>query len=81
MHIGTMYICHTLIEVFVGVLNHRLINLYLRVWPGWGARRTQGIILVRAERPYVECDASRVTGSVFAVGVTNGREREEVPSL
>jgi hypothetical protein len=44
-------------------------------------RRTQGIILIRAERPYVQCDAARVTGSVFAVEVTNGREREDVPSL
>ena len=45
----------------VGVSNHRLVNLYLRVWPGWCPRRTQGFILVRAECPYVQSVAARVT--------------------
>ena len=30
----------------VGVSDHRLVNLYLHVWPGWCARRIQGFILV-----------------------------------
>ena len=33
--------------------DHRRVNLYLRVWLGWCARRTQGFILVRTEHPYV----------------------------
>ena len=51
-------ICHI---VFVSVLNHRLVNLYLRVWPGWCARRTQEFILVRAECPYIQCAAAHIT--------------------
>ena len=33
--------------------DHRRVNLYLRVWFGWCAQRTQWFILVRVERPYV----------------------------
>ena len=47
----------------VGVSDYRLVNLYLRVWPGWCARRRQGFILVRAECPYVQSAAARVTGT------------------
>ena len=47
----------------VDVSDHQLVNLYLRVWPGWCARRTQGFILVRAECPYVQSAAARVTGT------------------
>ena len=47
--------------------DHRRVNLYLRVWLGWCARRTQGFILVRAKRPYVQFAAARVTGTWFAV--------------
>ena len=32
-------------------LDHRRVNLYLRVWLGWCARRTQGFILVRRNVP------------------------------
>ena len=59
--------------------DHRRVNLYLRVWLGWCARRTQGFILVRAERPNVQFTAARVTDTWFAVGVTNRRERERIP--
>ena len=38
----------------------------------------QGFILVRAERPYVQFAAARVTGTWFTVGVTNRRERERI---
>ena len=47
----------------VGVSNRRLVNLCLRVWPGWCARKTQGFILVWAECPYVQFEAARVTGT------------------
>ena len=57
---------------------HRRVNLYLRVWLRWCARRTQEFILVRAERPYVQFAAARVTGTWFTVGVTNRREKESV---
>ena len=62
-------------------LDHRRVNLYLRVWLGWCARRTQGFILVRAERPYVQFAVARVTSTWFVVGVTNKRDRERIPSL
>ena len=55
----------------VGVSNYRLINLCLRIWLRWCARRTQGFILVQAERPYVQFAVARVTGIRFTVGVTN----------
>ena len=55
----------------VGVSSYRRVNLYLCVWLGWCARKTQGFILVRAEHPYVQFAAARVTGTWFAVGVTN----------
>ena len=61
--------------------DHRRVNLYLRVWLGWCARRTQGSILVWAERPYVQFAAARVTSTWFAVRVTNMQERERIPSL
>ena len=48
---------------FIGVSDHRLVNLYLRVWPGWCARMTQGFILVRVECPYVQSAAAHVTGT------------------
>ena len=38
----------------IGVLNRRLVNLCLRVWPGWCAWRTQGFILVQEECPYIQ---------------------------
>ena len=41
----------------------------MRVWLEWCTRRTQGFI------------AARVTGTWFAVGVTNRQERERIPSL
>jgi len=44
-------------------------------------RRTQGFILVRAERPYVQFAAAHVTGTWFALGVTNRQEREMISSL
>ena len=47
----------------VGVSDHQLVNLYLHVWPGWCARRTQGFILVWAECPYVQSAAAHVTGT------------------
>ena len=65
----------------VGVSSHQLVNLYLRVWFGWCARKTLGFILVWAECPYIQFGTARVTDTWFVVGVTNGREREEVPSL
>ena len=43
------------------VSNHQLVNLYLRVWPGRCAQRTQGFILVRTECPYVQSITTRVT--------------------
>ena len=55
----------------VGVFGPPTSKLYLRVWLGWYARRTQGFILVRAECPYVQFTAARVTGTWFVVGVTN----------
>ena len=61
--------------------DHRRVNLYLRVWVGWCVRRTQRFILVRTERPYVQFAAARVTGTWFAVWVTNRRERERILSL
>jgi hypothetical protein len=51
------------------------VTLCLRVWPGWCARKTQRVILVRAECPYVQSELL-VFLHWFAVGVTNGRERE-----
>jgi hypothetical protein len=46
------------------------------------AKRTRGCILVRAEYPYVQLRvAARVTCTEFVVGVTNGQERDELPSL
>jgi len=62
-------------------LDHRRLNLYLRVWLEWCAQRTQGFILVWAERPYVQFATVRVTGTWFAVGVTNRRERKRITSL
>ena len=47
----------------VGVSSRRLVNLYLRVLAGWCARSTQGFILVRAECPYVQFKAARVTNT------------------
>jgi len=68
--------------ISVSVLSdHRRVNLYLRVWLGWCARRTQGFILVQAKHPYVQFAAARVTGTWFAVGVTNRREMDMIPSL
>ena len=62
--------------------DHRRVNLYLRVWLGWCARRTQGFILVRAERPYVQFIAARITGTWFAVGgYKHVREEEDPKSL
>ena len=62
----------------VGVSDHRLVNLYLRVWPRWCARRTQGFIMVRAECPYVQfAAAARVISTKrFVVGGTNNQERD-----
>jgi hypothetical protein len=65
----------------VGVPNRRPVNLYCVFWPGWCAKRTQGCILVRAECPYVQSLLLVLLALKFVVGVTNGREREEVPSL
>ena len=48
---------------FVGVSDHRLVNLYLHVWPRWCALTTQGFILVRTECPYVLSVFARVTGT------------------
>jgi hypothetical protein len=45
------------------------------------AKKTRGCILVRAKRPYVQLRAARVTCTKFVVGVTNDRERDELPSL
>ena len=57
---------------------HQRVNLYLCVSLGWCAWRTQGFILVRAEHAYVQFAAARVTGTSFAVGVRNRRERERI---
>ena len=38
-------------------------------------------IMVRAERPYVQFTAARVTGTWFAIGVINRRESERIPGL
>jgi hypothetical protein len=53
----------------------------LHVSPGCCAKRTQGCILVRAECPYVQSLLFVLLVLKFAVGVTNGRERDEIPSL
>ena len=53
----------------------------MRVWLGWCARRTQGFILIRAERPYVQFTTARVTGTWFIIGVINRWEREMILSL
>jgi hypothetical protein len=66
------------ITLIVGVLDCRLVNLCLRVWPGWCARKSQRVILVWAECPYVKFDLL-VFLHWFAVGVTNGRERDRAP--
>ena len=47
----------------VGVSSYRRVNLYLRVWLGWCAQKTQGFILVWAEHPYVQFEAAHVTGT------------------
>ena len=66
----------------IDVSNHWLVNLYLRVWPGWCARRTQEFILVRAECPYVQFAAAHVTGTWFAVwGYKQAREGKDPKSL
>ena len=62
-------------------MDHRRVNLYLRVWLGWCARRTQDFILIRAERLYVQFAAARVTDTWFVVGVTNRLKRERIRSL
>jgi hypothetical protein len=62
----------------VGVSYRRLVNLYLRVWPEWWARKTRKFILVQAECPYVQFELL-VFLHWFVVGVTNGREREWAP--
>jgi hypothetical protein len=59
----------------VGVPDRRLVNLCLRVWLGWCVRKTQGFILVQVECPYIQFELP-VFLQWFAVGVTNGRERE-----
>jgi hypothetical protein len=59
----------------------KCVNLYLRVWHGWRAQRTQGIILVWVEYPYVQFKATHVTSSMSTVGVTNGQERKKVLRL
>jgi hypothetical protein len=61
-----------------GVSDRRLVNLCLRVWIGWCARKAQGFILVRAEHPYVQFELLVFLHS-FAVGVTNDRERKRAP--
>ena len=69
-------------KLFVGVSDHLLVNFVICASdPDGCARRTQGFILVRTERPYVQFAAARVTGTWFVVGVTNRRERERIPSL
>ena len=61
--------------------DHRRVNLYLCIWLGWCARKTQGFILVRAERPYIQSIVARVTSTWFVVGVTNWLGREKVSSF
>ena len=39
----------------------------------------KGLYWFWAEHPYVQFAAARVTGTWFAVGVTNRRERERIP--
>ena len=56
----------------VGVSDHRLVNLYLYVWLGWCARRTQGFILIWAECPYVQFEAARVTDTCLQQGLQTG---------
>jgi hypothetical protein len=62
----------------VGVSDCRLVNLCLHVWLGWYPRKTQGFILIQAECPYVQFELL-VFLHWFAVGVTNGQDRERVP--
>ena len=62
-------------------LDHRRVNLYLRVSLGWCARRTQGFIPVRVKHPYIQFAAARVTGTWFIVGVIDMREKKNPKSL
>jgi hypothetical protein len=62
--------------------NHRLMNFVDCAFrSGWCAKRTQGCILVRIECPYVQWRAIRVTCTWVCNRVTNGHERDELPSL
>ena len=72
---------HVALQFLLVFSDHRRVNLYLRIWLGWCARRTQWFILARAERPYVQFVAARITDTWFAVGVTNRWESEMIPSL
>jgi hypothetical protein len=76
-----LVIALSFVKLCVDVSNHQRVNLYLRIWPRWCAKRTQGCILVRVECPYVQLSLLVLLALKFVIGVTNRIEREEVLSL
>jgi hypothetical protein len=65
----------------VGISYRRLVNLCLRIWLGWCAKRTQGYIVVRVKCPYVQSLLLMLLAlNVCSRGYKRARE-DEVPSL
>jgi len=58
----------------VGVPYHRRVNLFCASGSDGDARKDTGIILVWAERPYVQFRASRVLALVCSRGYKRARE-------
>jgi hypothetical protein len=65
----------------VGVSYHQLVNLDYAFWPGWCARVHKDLYYFWQNIPTSSSRWLVLLVLKFVVGVTNGRERDEVPSL